>query len=104
LASRVSVMKALLTTGMLALSVGPAVAVCVSHSPYDPRCSVQDMLDPSAASPQFYIQNPIARITMIRSCTAPAYGEARPPLSWCAAALSAQRFVNGGRYGSGGYP
>ena len=58
LASRVPVMKALLATGMLALSVGQAVAVCVSHSPYDPRCTVQDMLDPSAASPQFYMQNP----------------------------------------------
>ena len=43
---------------MLALSIGQAGAVCVSHSPYDPRCTVQDMLDPTAASPQFYIQNP----------------------------------------------
>ena len=66
-------MKALLAAALLALSIGQAGAVCLSHSPYDPRCSVQDMLDPTAADPQFYMQNPIVRQTRIWQCTAPVW-------------------------------
>jgi hypothetical protein len=98
-------MKGLLASVMLALSIGQADAVCLSHSPYDPHCTVQDMLDPTAADPQFYIQNPVVRLTRIRQCTAPVYPEVRPPTSWCAAAFAAQRIVSGARYGStGGHP
>lgn len=92
-------MKALLAAASLALSIGQAGAVCLSHSPYDPRCTVQDMLDPTAADPQFYMQNPIVRQTRIRQCTAPVWPEVRPPASWCAAAFAAQRFVSGAQYG-----
>jgi hypothetical protein len=102
LGTGVSEMKALLVTAMLALLPGQAGAVCTTFSPYDPQCSVQDLLGRTQASPQYYIQNPGIRQARIWSCTSgPAWN--RPPASWCAAAFAAQRAVNGARVG-GGYP
>ena len=58
-------MRALLVTAMLALSIGQAGAVCVTFSPYDPQCSVQDLLGRTPASPRSYTKIP---------------GTARPPI------------------------
>ena len=95
-------MKALLVTAMLALSIGQAGAVCVTFSPYDPQCSVQDLLGRTQASPQFYMQNPGDTAGRDRSCTSGSAWN-RPPASWCAAAFAAQRIVNGAQL-DGGYP
>ena len=75
-------MKALLTTGMLALSLGPAVAVCLSHEPLRPTMHCQDFLDPYQHLSQFYIRTPRDRDRR-RSvlCTAPGFGAADRPLA-----------------------
>ena len=97
LGAGVSVMKALLVTAMLALSIGPAGAVCLSHSPYDPRCTVQDLLGPTAADPQFYMQNPASGKRVSGSVRRRLPPETDRRRAWCAAAFAAQRFVNGAR-------
>ena len=49
-------MKALLVTAMLALSAGKAVAVCTTFSPYDPQCSIMDLLGKTQANPETQIR------------------------------------------------
>ena len=105
LASRVPVMKALLARRMLALSIGQAGAVCVSHSPYDPRCTVQDLLDPTVGVSSVLYPEPgdHGRRRSVVCTRRLRRGPTAVP-SWCAAAFAAQRIVNGARYGQEGIP
>ena len=106
LASRVPVMKALLATAMLALSVGQAGAVCVSHSPYDPRCTRAGHAGPDRGdllSSTFRTRRSgrhddqvVYSAGLRLRPTCPSAGARRHS--------SAQRVVNGARYGSAGYP
>ena len=64
-------MKVLLAAATLALSLGQAGAVCLSHDPLDPRCTVNDFLNPTMGSVSFYARNPAIRQAEIALCTAP---------------------------------
>ena len=90
--------KVLLAAATLALSLGQAGAVCLSHDPLDPRCTVNDFLNPTMGSVSFYARNPAIRQAEIALCTAPGVVR-RPDPSWCAAAFAAQRAASGAFYG-----
>ena len=92
------VMKVLLAAATLALSLGQAGAVCLSHDPLDPRCTVNDFLIPTRGAVSVYARTPASRQGEIGLCTAPG-GVRRPDPSWCAAAFAAQRAASGAFYG-----
>jgi hypothetical protein len=86
------VIKALAVVAFFAVST-QAIAACLSHNPYDPRCTMGDFISP-IGTVQWFLSNGFDRQATLIQC---ASGKFPPPRAWCDNAAIATKIATGGR-------
>jgi hypothetical protein len=84
--------KALAVLAFVAVST-QAIAECLSHNPYDSRCTLSDLLSP-IGTVEWFLNNSVDRMATLRQC---ASGKFPPPRAWCDNAAIATKIATGGR-------
>jgi hypothetical protein len=84
--------KALAVVAFVVVST-QAIAECLSHNPYDPRCTMGDFISP-IGTVQWFLSNGFDRQATLIQC---ASGRFPPPEAWCANARMANKIATGGR-------
>ena len=84
--------KALAVVAFVAVST-QAIAECLSHNPYDPRCTMTDFISP-IGTVQWFLNNSVDRKATLIQC---ASGRFPPPRAWCDNAAIATKIATGGR-------
>jgi hypothetical protein len=87
-------MRTCAALAVVVLSAIPAMAVCTTHDPYDPRCKMSDFSAP-IGTVEWFMDNQLDRQATLIQCRS----NFPPPRDWCLAALEANRVATGSAIG-----